>query len=555
MSSNAPVRAGRPGRSSLFAPSTLLLVLAAVPVAAMLFEVLRSPRLHFLDYWSILTRVTEDDGSLNPRGVLTYQNEHPMFLPGLLFWVEAKLLGGYNQVLGLLDVVMVGSTLVLLRRLLPRELGDTKRAALTAGFSLLLFTTSGLHNFAFGFSGAGWLSANLAAVGSLVLAWKGRQVGAIATGLVGCACYGTAFAVWPALALVNWLRRERARWVVGPLVIGVVVVLGWALTYGPRPSLDKGDLLGLDSYLAAVAAALGQLWSTHQDVATGAGVLAGLLLAGFAGLAVRRRLGDELQHPQTPWVGVAVYAAGAAVMISAARAGAGLDIASTSRYASIPALAACAALALVVISWPGFSAVRVAGAVVAVGLATYAIGSVQAGHVRAQYAKQDLLAIAMRTGATTVVTQLRSKVAALPAARALGLYPFNEDFSLGCGTHELGDVIGADALTPLRGVSATERTGGNLDTPAVGDTLINGWAMVADKRVDCVLVLDRAGTVVGGGITAVPRPDVAQVLGVADPRLGFTAVAGPSTAGGHRVVVSAGGRFYQLASAGEQSPG
>ncbi|WP_086821570.1 hypothetical protein [Allokutzneria sp. NRRL B-24872] len=539
MSSSAPARVGR--------PVILLLVLAALPVAAMLFEVLRSPRLHFLDYWSVFTRVTNDDGSLYPRGVLTYQNEHPMFLPGLLFWLEAKLLGGYNQVLGLIDVIMVSSTVLLLHRLLPRELGDTKRAALTAGFSFLLFTTSGLHNFSFGFSGIGWLSANLAAVGALVLAWRGRRFGAIAVGLLGCACYGTAFAVWPALALVNWLRRERARWVVGPLAIGVVVVLGWAMTYGPKPSLDKGDLLGLDSYLSAVAAALGQLWSTNQDVATGAGVLTGLLVAGFAGLAVRRRLADDVQHPQTPWIGVAVYAAGAAVMISAARAGAGLDIASTSRYASIPALAACAALALVVISWPKVSAIRVAGAAVAVGLVTYAIGSVQAGHVRAQYAKQDLLAIAMRTDATTMVTQLRAKVAALPAARALGLYPFNEDFSLGCGGHELGQVIGADALTPVRGVSATERTGGNLDSPAVGDSLINGWAMVADKRVDCVLVLDGAGTVVGGGVTGVPRPDVAQTLGAADPRLGFTAIAGPGTAG-DRVVVSAGGRLYQLAS-------
>ncbi|MCP3799577.1 hypothetical protein NLX83_09945 [Allokutzneria sp. A3M-2-11 16] len=528
MSSIAPPR----GRTA----SALLLVLAAVPIAAMLFEVLRAPRLHFLDYWSVFGRITEPDGDLNPRGVLTYQNEHPMFLPGLLFWAEAKLLGGFNQVLGFIDVVVAGATVFLMRRLLPPELGDTRRAALTAAFSFLLFSTSGLHNFAFGFSGTGWLSANLAAVGAILLTLRGKHVWALVVGLVGCACYGTAFALWPALAVINWLRRQRVRWVVTPLVACLAIVVVWAFTYGPKPSLNRGNPLGLDSYLATVAATLGQLWSTNIDIATGTGTVTALLVAGFAWLAVRRRLATSENHPQTPWVGVAVYAAGAATMISVARAGAGLTPTDTGRYASIPALALCAVLALVVISWPVLSTVRVVALAMTIGLTTYAIGSAQAANVRSQFGSQPLLAVAMRTGADAVVTEFRAKPDTVPAVKGIGAYPFNGGFTLGCKGLELGGRVDLASIPDLPERPDDAGNAGFVETPVRGDAVIGGWAFAGDKRADCVLVTDRHGMIKGGGLVGIPRPELMTVLGVAESRGGWRAVASPDLDGGVIIV-------------------
>ncbi|MFB9906522.1 hypothetical protein [Allokutzneria oryzae] len=545
MSSTAPSR--------VRAASTLLLVLAAIPVAAMVFEVLRAPRLHFLDYWSVFGRITEEDGSLYPRGVLTYQNEHPMFLPGLLFWLEAKLLGGYNQALGLFDVVVAGVTVFLLNRLLPRELGEVRRAALTAAFSFLLFSTSGLHNFAFGFSGTGWLSANLAAVGAIVLAVRGKHISSIVVGLAGCACYGTAFALWPALAVINWLRRQHVRWTVAPLVVCAVVVTVWALTYGPKDSIDKGNLLGIDSYLSTVAATLGQLWSTNADVAAGTGMVTALLLAGFGWLALRRRLATVENHPQTPWVGVAVYAVGAATMISVARAGAGLTPTDTGRYASIPALALCSVLALVVISWPVLSTLKVVGLGLALGLTTYTVGSAQAANVRSQFGSQPLLAIAMRTGADAVVTEFRAKPDALPAVKGIGAYPFNDDFGLGCDGPELGGRIDLSTVPELPGLPGDDGDAGFVETAVRGDAVIDGWALIGGERPDCVLVTDRNGVIKGGGIVGVPRPDLVTVLGVPESRSGWRAVAGPDLDGGV-VVVSGKDGLHRIAAGIDGKP-
>ena len=54
--------------------------LAALPVIAMLIEVARSPRLQMLDYWHVLLRITNPDGSLHLSGFRFLQNEHPLYL-------------------------------------------------------------------------------------------------------------------------------------------------------------------------------------------------------------------------------------------------------------------------------------------------------------------------------------------------------------------------------------------------------------------------------------------------------------------------------------------
>lgn len=542
-----------PVRSRLLTPAGLLLVLAAVPVAVMLIEVLRAPRLHFLDYWWVFGRVTEEDGSLDPRGVLTYQNEHPMFLPGVLFWLEAKLFGGRNQVLGVIDVLVTTGTLLVLNRLLPRDLDAVKRAALTVAFAFLLFTTNGLHNFVFGFSGTGWLTANLAAAGALLLANRNRQAGAIAVGLAGCLCYGTTFAVWPALALLSWLRGRPVRWVIAPLVISVVVVGGWALTYDGGTERPADRPLGLDSYLSVIASTLGQLWSREPDIAVVFGTATALLLAIFAALAVRDRLTGDFDHPQAPWVALAGYACGAATMIGVARVGAGAELATTSRYASLPALALCSLLTLAVLRQPALSTLRVVTAAVAAGLITYTAGSGQAHNVRGQFDQQQLLATAMRVRADSVVAKLRADPGALAATSSLGAYPFNDAFSLGCGGGgpELGDRVElaetAELPGPNRGPNA-----GYVESELAGDAVIGGWALIDGRRADCVVITDAGGMVVGGGMTGHSRPDLPRALDVTEYRGGWRAVAAPGLSGG-TVIVGAGGRLYRVTATAKPS--
>lgn len=528
-------------------PEHLVLAVAAVPVVIMAVEVLAAPRLHFLDYWSVFARVTHDDGSLYPRGIFTLQNEHPMFLPGLLFWLEAKVFGGYNQLLGLLGIAVVAATVALLRRLLPKSLGDLRRAVVTALFSFLLFSPSGLHNFAFGFSGVGWLSANLAAVGAVVLAARGSLLGAAALAVAGCLSYGTAFAVWPALALFAWLRGRALGWVVAPLVIGAAVVATWAVAYDGPGGRGVDRPLGVDSYLATIMSTVGQLWSADVQVASLAGVVTAVGLVAFGARVVRRRIDGEVDTPEAAWLAVGAYAVGAIVMIAVARTGSAASAGDTGRYASLPALATCALVVLAVMRWQRVATTRLVVVSAAVALSVVTLGAAAAHNVRGQYLRQELLTVAMRARATTAVATLRAKPEAMIATEALGAYPFTDDFQLPCGRaeHGLGEKIDVAGLPALTAAPDSDGNAAHADTPVVGDAVLQGWALIGQRQAECVLVTDRAGTVVGGGVVGLGREDLPTVLDTGELLGGWKAVASPGLAGG-TVLVGGGDRLYRI---------
>src|SRR5262245_33299272 len=74
-------------------------VLAVIPAVATLLEVAAGQRLQYTDYWYVLLRVTTGDGGLYLPGMRVLQNEHPLMLPSVLYWLDAKLAGGDNRVL------------------------------------------------------------------------------------------------------------------------------------------------------------------------------------------------------------------------------------------------------------------------------------------------------------------------------------------------------------------------------------------------------------------------------------------------------------------------
>lgn len=103
-------------------PAVLIGVFGVLPVIGVALEIAGAPRLHFLDYWTVLTQLTNDDGTLIPRALVKYHNEHPMFVPALIFWLDAKFLGGNNHALGALTAVFALGLAVVLNRMLPRTL-------------------------------------------------------------------------------------------------------------------------------------------------------------------------------------------------------------------------------------------------------------------------------------------------------------------------------------------------------------------------------------------------------------------------------------------------
>lgn len=526
-----------PTRRPAWLPTLGWGVLAAVPVVAMVVEVLRAPRLHFLDYWHMLAVMTNDDGSLDVKGLFLLHNSHPIVTPRLLFWAEAHITGGSNIVVGLFAVVLAAVAVVGLRAMLPADLNSTKKGALTVGFAFLLFSPGALHTFGFGMSGAAWFLGLVPAVFALLCAHRGHTVAALALGVVANLGYGTAFALWPALALVAWLRGDALWRVLTPLGVAVLAVGAWLAAPESAAGAKTGEDMGLDSLLAAVSGALSpvRVGSDGRPIALALGGAVAVILVGFAVLAIRERLaGPAVPRPDAGWIGLAVNMLGAVGMIGLSRTEFGPMIGLTPRYAVLANFAACAVLALVVLRKPELPRVRVAVAVSSVAVATFAAGSLEAVNVRNQYPNQQLVAVAMRVGADTVVEANRISPAEVRDAERVGVYPFTDDFELGCGIR-----LGASIPRPSTGL-------GHVDTgPVRGDELLKGWALVDGHKPECVFVVDGAGKVVGGGYTGLPRPDIPGATKSTEELSGWVAVAGPSVEDG-TVVVSSGGRFYRL---------
>jgi hypothetical protein len=527
-------------------PVALLVLLAAAPVVSMIVEVFRSPVLNFLDYWTVLGLASYPTGQFHLAGLFVVYNGHPVVVAGTLFWLDAKFFGGSNHALGLLVVGLSLVVVAALASMLPRRLSATTRAALVAGFALLLFSSGNLENFAEGMSGTHWLSGLAPAIVAIALAHRGRTVPALILGVLSCFGHGAAFPVWTALALIPWLRGDRRWKVIAPIVIGVLAAAGVAVAYAVLPGSGASVAAPTpDRLLAVIAGVLGQLWSSQvTEIAVLAGTLTAVALAVGVALVVKdrvRRHEDQQPADAAGWTGFAVHILLAAVLIGLSRAGMADNVGESGRYAIISGLAACAVLALTVLLRRRLAVLPAVVLAVTVGLVTFAIGSAQATNVRNQYPNQSVLAVAARLDAKNSMASLRMRDSVLPAARGLGAYPFTSDFTLGCGGPELGSKL-AGAVTPTPGTT----TGGYVESGKVtGDTVVSGWAMVNGVHPDCVLVVDDKSEVIGGGFVGLPRPDVAAAMKTTDNNVGWRVVVAPG-ATNPQVVAMAGGKAYLL---------
>lgn len=523
-------------RTSDFGP-WLLGLFSLVPPLMMLREVLRHPQMHFFDYWWVLLDITRDDGSLRPEALFGFRNEHPFVLPSLLFWLSARFVHGLNQLLGVLILALGAGCVVLVWSLLPAELGRWRRACLVAATSALVFNPHGLHNYVRSMSGASWILAMLLVLTALLAMQRERPIPAVLAGLAASASYGTSFAVWPALALVAWLRGYHRRWVMTPLVIGLVVVTAWLVLRGPQGS---GGGSAIDAPAQAILAGLSMLGMVWTGTEPTIALLAGI--GGLAVLALHLPSTQQERRESAPWWGLVVYAVGCAVMISGSRAAFGEAAGLQSRYTSMSAALWIAVLVIVLAwpRWPGVRSVAVLGTI----LATTALGAPMAQSVREDAPNQELLAVGARIGATDAFAdRFPEPERLLPRLRALGHYPFSDEFSLGCGDGVEIDarVDTAEWGTPSVDSSPGPRPGGwdvrlDVETDEIqGDSrMLQGWAISGIERAQCVTVLDETGTVVGGGVVDLPRPDAEAATVGAESGLGFRAVA-PAETGPLRV--------------------
>ena len=513
--------------------------LALVPAVAMTIEVAKAPELHFVDYWYALVRFVNLDGSLNFGGLWKSSNEHLIAVPSMLYYGDATLFGGNQRVLGYLDILIALATVVLIRYAIPKSLPVVVRASIVLASSALIYSLHGLHNFTHAMSGAAWLTANLISVGALLFAVKGKWWPAWGLALLGSITYGTAFAVWPSLALVAIMRKEPLWRRVLPLALGAVIVVGWmSVNHNAAGSGTESDI---GTAIYGLFAVIGHIWAAGN---TGMAVLAGaVIIAGYAAMAtVKAAREPELRF----WWALGCHGFFGSAMIAVSRIDFGLDYSQHSRYTSVSVLVSLPLLVLIGTVVHRFAARhwrKVAVAFAVAGITGFALGVPTADTVRAEDADHEIKSVALRAGYLNAFGWALPPAGhqLVPRLEALGHYPFNDDFTLGCGGPELGDTIdlgGVDEMVPPEGGRTPASPAGTVDLveEKPGSRLVWGWATGVKDPVRCTVLVDSSGEVVGGGVSDRVRSDIAQqYLGInADTGFGMV---GPDEDGLRVVVV------------------
>ncbi|MFD5248446.1 DUF2079 domain-containing protein [Amycolatopsis sp. NPDC058340] len=528
----------------------VLWLFTIVPFGLAMLTALRAPRMHvLLDYWHVLAKITDDDGGLLVSQVFTYHLEQPFVLPSLLFWADAAWFGGDNRILTVLTVLLMAGIVLFLRSMLPSTFSPATKAVLTGGFSWLLLSSHAAELWLQSTNGISWVPAVFFCTLAIACAHRGHLWAAIVGAAFGCLSFGAALPIWLVLALIFWLRKESRILVFTPAAIGIVVAGVWLLTKPSGQQSSASKAFDPDGRLSVVAAAVGGLWSANLAIVAviaGAATLAALSL--LVGTTLTNRIGDA-QPSTVPagWIGIATYAIALAGMLALGRTTdqvPGGNVGLISRYAIIAALATSALLTLAAMHRPQWPLRYVATIVITVSLVTHAIGGAKADEVRRSYAPLNLAAIALRVDAPSVLGSLNIQRGASSAARALGAYPFNDSFTLGCHGPELGDQLNSATVTDLPSKQTANGTFGAISTPSpTGDTLVTGWATINGTPPDCILISDTTGTIIGGGITGLPA---SVTPGSAAPDGGaWQAVAPPDTTI-TTVLAVQGGKLYRL---------
>jgi hypothetical protein len=524
----------------------LVELLALVPLLSMILEVSRAGKLQWLDYWYVMIRIVNNDGSFNLPGLFVPQNEHPLIIPSLFYYADAKLADGDNRILGYLVIVIAAATVLLLRAALPKALPPLVRASVVVASSALIFSLHGIHLFVRSMSGSAWLTANLFVIAALLLAYRGKYWGAWAVGLVACATYGTSFAVWPVLAMMAWVNREPLwkRWTPVGLFAAVIItyyILRPVTWIGGSPAHDVGSLIFL--FLSIV----GHLWTGDNagvSVIVGVGIMVLYLIL----------LGNKTARAKNlrMWWGVALYSILACGMIAVSRVDFGSEFGLESRYSSLATLVAIPLLVLgSVVAYKGIqrNAQKLAAMVVGVGVAGFTLGVPAAAGIRGTIEEHELEAIAIRSGyGDALGPVLPTKKNLEPKLISMQHYPMNGTFTIGCGGPELGDQLDMREARPLHkpGTRAPAWSVGEVDSVEDrGDaSLIIGWATGGISRkatpVKCTVVVDRTGKITGAGVSNLSRTDLTKKFWELPPNVGFKAL-GPVTEGTRVVVIYEGG--------------
>ncbi len=483
------------------------------------------------DYWGYLGSILRPDGVTgSPSAWLAHNTEHIVVIPKLIYVLNLYLSGGDNRMLGGIALALAAGQGWLLYKTARQTLPEASPLLVLVILSVLLFPARAVHNWMMGMSGVVWIGANLCAIGTFHLLWKGRTIPACLLGTLGLLIYSSTLAIWPALLIGAWLsnRPKRDIFIVAAAgMVAVVLYLSRFHTPSGHPPLEK-NLLHLLEYLMLF---IGGLWTNQLPIALGMGIL-GVMTSAWM---LIRMLGQaQTRLMAAPWLMLQIYALGNGAMAAAARSGFGMEQAFSSRYATLPALFW---LGLTFTAWihlrhslsARFIASGALTGVIVLGISSGWASLPATNHFMRRSALKPLAMVSLYTGGFDY--PLLAK-AVTPVVNAPSIQRGMPGFLELLKVHHHVPFDGTFAACPEMGKKIEDHgsNAASVQTAGVFDQAqrlfpqtvkVGGWAHSKKGKIRCIALTNQDKIVRGIAISGFPRPDVAKTLQIGNPDTGW----------------------------------
>ncbi|MEG3954002.1 hypothetical protein [Microcoleus sp. herbarium2] len=539
-----------------------------IPASYILYLVSQAGDLSNFDYWWMTWNFYSVDGfSTNPFNWIFRANEHFVLLPAIIYALNIVVTQGSNTGLCLVAWFLAWIQCHVLIALLPLNLRrfPLQFISLLLCISIFNFTPAAAHNWMRGFSGVHWIIANLFVICSIfclqsyatVLLNKrealspdihsqaelGNEfvgavppcppphlrnkwvIGSIVFGVLGCISYSTPLALWPILCAAAVVLRFPRR-ITSLYFIASISVIGiYFLTYktpSHHPSLTKINPLKTLEYIPTY---LGGIFSENIIVASIIGIIGLIAVTGCVGYWLFVKKVDRPDW--LPWLSIQLYTLQTALMAAVSRSGFGVEQATASRYATLPALFWMSTIVLTVLwvreleptpriqgRWltPLFAVATVAI------ILMYGVGGETAMAIARRATYQPLVALSLQLGITDV-TLIKDRVGNRPAAfiglidalKTNNLVPFNRDIKKHNFCAALATKIAPNLLSaPKDGVPGYFDT---ITKLAPKTARVTGWVGDPENNVKCIAILNQENVVRGFAMSGFPRPDLVNLFG------------------------------------------
>ena len=515
-----------------------------IPASYVLYLISQAGDLSNFDYWWMTWNFYSVDGfSTNPFSWIFKANEHFVLIPAIIYALNIVFTQGSNIGLCLVAWFLAWIQCHVLIALLPLKLRNypLQFISVILCISIFNFTPAAAHNWMRGFSGVHWIIANLfvicaifclqSYVTSLSNKEESKQniwvIGSIIFGILGCISYSTPLALWPILCAAAVVLRFPRRITYLYFAASIAVIGIYVLTYktpSHHPSLTKINPLKTLEYIPTY---LGGIFSENVIVASIIGIVGLIAVTGFVSYWLFVKKVDRPEW--LPWLSIQIYTLQTALMAAVSRSGFGLEQATASRYATLPALFWMSTIILTVL-WvrelqptPRIQArwlTPLFAAVTAAIILMYGVGGETAIAIARRATYQPLVALSLQLGITDI-TLIKDRVGNRPAAfiglidalKTNNLVPFNRDIKKHNFCAALDTKIDPNLLSaPKDGVPGYFDTVTKL-APAASRVI--GWVGDPENNVKCIAILNQENLVRGFAMSGFPRPDLVNLFGPA----------------------------------------